>query len=444
MAEIRKVAVIGAGVMGAGIAAHIANAGVPVVLLDIVPQGANDHSTIARGAVAKMLKTNPAPFMHKRNARLIETGNLEDDLGSLADCDWICEAIIENPQIKRDLYKRLNEVRKPGSIVTSNTSTIPLNVLTEGLGEDFAGDFAITHFFNPPRYMRLLEVVKGAKTRDDAFAALKQFGDVKLGKEVVDCKDTPGFIGNRIGCFLMLSGLHKAKAARAEGLSQETIDALISAPVGLPPTGLYGLIDLIGLDVMYLVGRNLATNLPADDTGHAFTSFPEAEQRMFDTRQLGRKSGGGFYRMIKDAEGNRSKEVFDLDTGNWRAESPATLTESQRAAETLMFEDSVEGRFAWDLMGGTLSYAADLVPQISDDVVNIDRAMRWGFAWRKGPFEFLDQLGPRRVIERLQAEGKPLPAMLQVLADAGAESFYLAEGSEYLGLDGAWHATPPE
>jgi len=352
--------------------------------------------------------------------------------------------VVEDVAVKRALFERMEPLRRKGSVISTNTSGIPLREICEGLPESLRRDIAVTHFFNPVKVMRLMELVPSADTTPDVIEAFADFLGNRMGKGVVHAKDTVNFIGNRIGCFLMLSGLHKAKAARAEGLSQETIDALISAPVGLPPTGLYGLIDLIGLDVMYLVGRNLATNLPADDTGHAFTSFPEAEQRMFDTRQLGRKSGGGFYRMIKDAEGNRSKEVFDLDTGNWRAESPATLTESQRAAETLMFEDSVEGRFAWDLMGGTLCYAADLVPQISDDVVNIDRAMRWGFAWRKGPFEFLDQLGPRRVIERLQAEGKPLPAMLQVLADAGAESFYRAEGSEYLGLDGAWHATPPE
>ena len=209
MTEIKKVGVLGAGLMGSGIAAHVANAGLQVVLLDIVPEGAENRNAIAEGAVARMIKQKPAPFMDARNAKLITCGNLEDSLGLLADCDWICEAVLERPDIKHDVYKKIDAVRKPGSIVSSNTSTIPLAVLLKGQSDAFAADFAITHFFNPPRYMRLLEVVGGEKTRPDALESLVEFGDVALGKEVVRCKDTPGFIGNRIGIYWSYTAISK-------------------------------------------------------------------------------------------------------------------------------------------------------------------------------------------------------------------------------------------
>ena len=430
--EINSVAVLGGGTMGAGIAGICAQMGCKVLLLDI------DMPT-AEASLDRIVNGRPPALDDAAKASLITLGTLGDDLEKIADYDWICEAVVEDVATKRALFARLEPLRRPGSVVSTNTSGIPLREICEGLPVSLRRDIGVTHFFNPVKVMRLMELVPGTDTTPDVIDAFARFLGDRMGKGVVHAKDTVNFIGNRIGCFLMLSGLHKAAQARADGLSQETVDALMSKPVGLPPTGLYGLIDLIGLDVMYLVGRNLAANLPDADAGHAFTAFPAMEQQMWGRKQLGRKTGGGFYRMVKDADGNRAKEVFDLDTGDWRAEVPASLTGNQMAAGTLMFEDSVAGRLVWDLMGGTLCYAADLVPQISDDVVNIDRAMRWGFAWQKGPFEFLDDLGPKRVIARLKAEGKPVPIMLQVLETAGAESFYRADGSEYLGRDGAWH-----
>lgn len=430
--EINSVAVLGGGTMGAGIAGICAQMGCRVLLLDI------DMPT-AEASLDRIINGRPPALDDADKASLITLGTLADDLEKIADYDWICEAIVEDVDTKRALFERLEPLRRPGSVVSTNTSGIPLREICEGLPESLRRDIGVTHFFNPVKVMRLMELVPGTDTTPDVIDAFANFLGERMGKGVVHAKDTVNFIGNRIGCFLMLSGLHKAGKARADGLSQEAIDALMSKPVGLPPTGLYGLIDLIGLDVMYLVGLNLATNLPEGDAGLAFTAFPPMEQQMWERKQLGRKTGGGFYRMVKDAEGNRAKEVFDLDSGDWRAEAPVTLADSQMSAGSLMFEDSVEGRFVWDLMGGTLCYAADLVPQISDDVVNIDRAMRWGFAWQKGPFELLDELGPARVIARLKAEGKPVPAMLQVLEQAGADSFYRADGSEHLGRDGAWH-----
>lgn len=435
--EINSVAVLGGGTMGSGIAGICAQMGCEVLLLDV------DMPT-AEKALDKILNGRPPALDDPDKAHLIKLGTLSDDLDKVAGYDWICEAIVEDVETKRDLFLRLEPLRKPGSVISTNTSGIPLKDICEGMPDSLRRDIAVTHFFNPVKIMRLMELIPGADTTPDVMEAFQDFLGRRMGKGVVNAKDTVNFIGNRIGCFWMLSGLHIAGAAMEKGVSQETIDALMSKPVGLPPTGLFGLIDLIGLDIMYLVGINLDTNLPADDVGRAYTSFPAVVQRMYDAGQLGRKTGGGFYRMLKDADGNRSREVYDLGSEAWRADKPAELEDWMQTASTLMFTESPEGRFAWDLMGGTLLYAADLVPQISDDVVNIDRAMRWGFGWRMGPFEFLDSLQPARLVKGLEAQGKPLPVMLQVLKDAGADSFYRNEGAEYLGLDGQWHTTPQE
>ncbi len=259
---IRKAAVIGAGQMGAGIAAQIANAGVPVVLLDIVPDGAADRSTIARQAVQKMLKADPAPFMTNRAARLVTPGNLDDDLALLAECDWIVEAVIERLDVKQDLYRRIEAVRKPGAIVSSNTSTLPLAALTGGLPESFCRDFLVTHFFNPPRYMRLLEIVPGPHTRAEATAAITGFADRQLGKGVVVCKDTPGFIANRIGAFWTQAAIG---SAIDYGLSVEEADAIMGRPFGFPKTGIFGMLDLVGLDLVPYVDAGLTAALAPED-----------------------------------------------------------------------------------------------------------------------------------------------------------------------------------
>jgi 3-hydroxyacyl-CoA dehydrogenase len=264
--QIRKVGVIGAGVMGAGIAAQVANAGWPVVLLDIVPPGANNRSQVAEGAVAKMLKTEPAPFMSTRAAKLVETGNVEDDLGKLADCDWIIEVIVERPEVKQALYHRLEAVRRPGTAISSNTSTIPLAVLTAGMSDGFKRDFMITHFFNPPRYMRLLEVVAGPHSDEATVAAVASFADATLGKSVVHCNDAPGFIANRVGNYWLQAAVVEAVDG---GLMVEEADAVIGRPFGIPRTGVFGLLDLVGLDLMPHVNASLARTLAPDDTQEA-------------------------------------------------------------------------------------------------------------------------------------------------------------------------------
>jgi 3-hydroxyacyl-CoA dehydrogenase len=433
--SISSVAVIGGGTMGAGIAGACAQAGLRVLLLDV-------DRAAAEAALERMLNGRPPAIDDPERAANVTLGTIDGDLALIADYDWICEAVIEDVAVKRALFARLEPLRRDGSVVSTNTSGIPLASITEGLPERLRRDIAVTHFFNPVKIMKLMELIPGEDTTDDALDALAEFCGKTLGKGVVHAKDTVNFIGNRIGCFLLLSGLHKAKGALAAGISMEKIDALMGAPVGLPSTGLYGLFDLIGLDVMKLVGDNLAANLPPGDTGHGYTRFPEAEQAMHDRGQVGRKSGGGFYKMIKHDDGSRTKEIFDLAAGEWREVREAALAEAHSDAAALLFADDAEGRFAWDAMGGALLYAADLVGQIADDIVNIDRAMRWGFAWKKGPFQLLDALGPGRVIARLEADGADLPKMLGVLKAAGADSFYRADGAEYLGLDGNYYSVP--
>jgi 3-hydroxyacyl-CoA dehydrogenase len=252
---IQKAAVIGAGVMGSGIAAQIANTGVPVLLLDVPASNGGDRSALAKGAIQRMLKTEPAPFMHGAAAKLVEPGNTEDDLKRLAEVDWIVEVVVEDLEVKRALFARIEEVRKDGSIVSSNTSTLPLSMLVEGRPERFARDFLITHFFNPPRYMRLLELVAGEKTRPEALSEIENFADRRLGKSCVHCNDTPGFVANRIGNFWLQCAVN---AARDHALTVEEADAVMSRPVGIPKTGVFGLLDLVGIDLIPKVDASLA------------------------------------------------------------------------------------------------------------------------------------------------------------------------------------------
>ncbi len=429
--QIESVAVLGCGTMGSGIAAASAAAGCRVLMLDLSLAAAE------RGLQA----------VDEADRHLATTGTF-DDLALIADYDWICEAIVEDLAAKQQLFAQIEPLRKDGSVVSSNTSGIPLRDIAAGMPNRFQSDVAITHFFNPVRVMRLFELVPGEQTSSEVIEAFATFGADQLGKGIVHAKDTVNFIGNRIGCFFMLSGLHHAKPFLEAGMTQETINAILGKPVGLPPTGLYGLIDLIGLDVMDLVGKNLAINLPANDAGHAFTAFPAAEQRMLERGQLGRKALdlGGFGRVQKLDDGTKLAETFDLVTEQWRGAADVNFEgvspEVLGNPGAVVFEDSEAGRLAWQVFGGTLRYAASLVPEIADDIVNIDNAIRWGFNWMYGPFEFLDHIGPARVMAKIQAEGAELPAMLQVLADSGSPTFYRSNAEakrEYLGCDGSWN-----
>ena len=440
--EIRRAAVIGAGTMGSGIAAHLANAGIPVLLLDIVPAGAADRNMLAAGALTRMRTQQPIPFMSAEAAALVTPGNVEDDLGALCEVDWIIEAVFEDPAVKAPLYATLDAARRPGSIVSSNTSTIPLQALIAGQSDAFAADFAITHFFNPPRYMKLLELVSGPQTRPDVTAALHQVGDERLGKGVVVAKDTPGFIANRIGTFFMYCAMHEALE---HGLSVEEADAICGKPMGLPKTGIFGLTDLVGLDLMPHIMKSFHATLPAGD---AFLSLPTTfapMERLIAAGNTGRKSkGGGFTRLVPDASGTRVKQVVDLQTGEYRAEHEPRLASlaaarGRSALKTLVSFDDRGGHFASSLLAQSLSYAAALVPAIADRISAVDAAMRLGYGWTFGPFELIDQLGAEAFAALLTKHGIAVPPLV-----AQGQPFYRTEAGvlEELLPGGGYSAVP--
>jgi len=436
MTSIRKVAVLGSGVMGGGIAAHIANAGIPVVLLDIVPKGAANRNAIAEQAIARLLKTDPAPFMHPRNARLVTPGNLEDHLPLLADCDWIVEAVLEDLAVKHATYEKIERYRKEGSIVSSNTSTIPLGDLIKAMPERFQRDFCITHFFNPPRYMRLLEIVRGPKTRDDAIAAMDEFCDVVLGKGVVHAKDRPGFIANRVGGMWMQSAIG---ASMDLGLFVEEADAIMGRPFGFPRTGVFALLDLVGIDLMPHVADSMKRTLPADDPYVVNLRDPPLIRKMIAEGYTGRKGKGGFYRLDRSKKPS-VKEAIDLKTGEYH-ESEKPQLESIRAGtrdlRALLGHADRGGEFARRVMAMTLSYAAALVPEIADTIVAVDEAMRLGYAWKWGPFELIDRIGVDAFIAGLEQAKQPIPPLLQ---KAKGKSFYrVTDGVlEYMTVEGGY------
>ena len=434
--KINTIAVLGGGTMGRGIAGLCAQSNKKVLLLDI-------SMDEAEKSLEEIINGHPPAVDEPNKASNITLGTFSNDLAKISECDWVCEAVTEDLNIKRDLFEMLEPFRKEGSVVSTNTSGIPLKEISEGMPNRLSRDIVVTHFFNPVKIMRLMELVPGENTDPEVVKRLADFCSGVLGKGVVHAKDTVNFIGNRIGCFWMLMGLHKANKALDKGISMETIDALMSKPVGLPPTGLYGLIDLIGLDVMDLVGKNLAVNLPAGDLGLSYTDFPANVQTMLKRGQIGRKAGGGFYRMIKLQDGAKAIEAFDLKVGEWRKSGKVVLDDKHSGLDVL-FLDDIEGRFSWEIMSSVLCYAAELVPEISDDIVNIDRAMRWGFAWAKGPFELIDEIGSDRIIDRLLSEERPIPKMLQTLLESGSSKFYVEDGTKYLGINGRYYQTPEE
>ncbi len=433
MNPIQKVTVLGSGTMGSGIAGICANAGCEVLLLDLQESActaALERLSTGRSPVV----TNPALLAS------ITTGSFDQGLDRIVQSDWICEAVIEDVDIKRDLLRRVETVRQDGSILTTNTSGIPLRELYSDMPERLCQDIAVTHFFNPVHIMKLVELVPGARTRPDVLPTLADFLGNTLGKGVVYAKDTVNFIGNRIGCMWMLAGLHIAEdAMKKDGLNIETVDALMSAPIGLPATGLYGLIDLIGLDVMYHVGRNLETNLPENDVGRRFVEFTEKVQALYGRNQLGRKSGGGFYKLLRHDDGSKSMSVFDLIQDEWRPTIHVDLPENEQSLTGLFESDNAHGHFVQRLMTETLCYSASLLPEIADDIVNVDRAMRWGFGWRKGPFELIDELGAQVMADAARHLGQPVPAVIEKLLRAGESTFYRQDSKEYFGLDGRWH-----
>jgi 3-hydroxyacyl-CoA dehydrogenase len=434
---VKKVCVIGAGVMGAGIAAQVANAGIPVLLLDIVPREGDDRDAVAKGAVAKMLKTDPAPFMSKRAAKLVETGNIDDHLGRVAECDWIVEAIVERLEIKQALYAKLEALKRPGTALSSNTSTMPLGNLVEGRSDQFKADFLITHFFNPPRYMRLVEIVRGEHTDVAVAEKVEDFVDRFMGKRIVRAKDTPGFIANRIGTYWLAIAIN---AAMDQGLTVEEADQIGGRPMGVPKTGIFGLVDLVGVDLMPLLSKSLSSTLPAGDPYFATLRPLPLVDKMIAEGFTGRKGKGGFYRFDK---ATRSKLSLDLVTGEYRAEAkPADLPgKTGKDLAALIAEPGKIGTYAWTILGSVLPYAAMLVGEAADDVVAIDDAMKLGYNWKYGPFELIDRMGPGVLAARLADEGRDVPAILKT---AGDRPFYRVENGQrqYLTAAGEYADVP--
>lgn len=441
--SIEKVAVIGSGVMGSGIAAQVANAGLPVVLLDIKLE----DKDLAAEAVQKMLKTDPAPFMHKRNAKLITTGNLDDDLELLADCDWIIEVVLEDPKIKHATYEKLDKHRKKGSIVSSNTSSIPLKNLVEGQSDAFAEDFLITHFFNPPRYMRLLELVVGEKTRADAVETVREFCDINLGKGVVQCHDTPGFIANRLGVFWLTAGINEAIE---QNISIEIADAVMSKPVGIPKTGVFGLVDLVGIDLMPKLAESLLSTLPETDEYRKIFKDYKFVHDMIEAGYTGRKGKGGFFRLNPDApKGKKEKQALAISADSFSedqyqksekkaAGALASVKAGRAGLQAVVTTDDEGGRYAWAVLSKTLSYAASLVGEIADTIHDIDEGMKLGYNWKFGPFEMIDKLGPKWFADKLAEEGLEVPDFLSKVGDS---TFYKVEDGAllYFGTDGKYH-----
>jgi len=414
--SIQKVAVIGAGTMGAGIAGQAANAGCDVLLLDLPSDGA-DVNAFAQKGLDRI--SNPADLgiISAEAGARISVGNIRDDFDKLAECDWIAEAILERLDLKKDLYKKLDGVCKDTAIITSNTSTIPIKLLVEDMPLAFRKRFAITHFFNPVRFMPLLELVAGEDTDAGIMAQLHNFCDERLGKGVVPCLDTPGFLGNRVGCYAIQAALHTAKDM---GISPQEADAIFGRPMGIPKTGVFGLYDLIGIDLMSDVASSLVSILQPDDKFHDVgTKLPLMEQ-MIANGQRGRKTGAGFYR-VKDGE----KQVIDLETGEYAAVQNLNIPVANKAEKEglihILHDKSKYGDYAWAVMSNVLSYAASLVPEVGDNPVGVDDAMKMGYNWIKGPFELIDEIGVDYLINRLETEQRLVP---EYLRQAAGSTFY--------------------
>ncbi|HXT77598.1 MAG TPA: 3-hydroxyacyl-CoA dehydrogenase NAD-binding domain-containing protein [Candidatus Eisenbacteria bacterium] len=439
--RIDKVAVLGAGTMGSRIAAHLANAGVSCVLLDMVlPDATQDASAAVRNKIVSAgleaaRKAKPAAFFTARLAERVAIGNFEDDLGRCAEADWIIEVVAENLEIKRKLLGRVAEVRKPGSIVTTNTSGLPVRLIAEGMSEEFQRHWAGTHFFNPPRYLKLVELIPGRKTIPEVIAALSEFCDRRLGKGVVVAKDTPNFIANRIGTFSMLNAL---RLMGTLGMTIEEVDACTGPIIGQPKSATFRTADIVGLDVLVHVVKNIYDSVPYDESREMYR-VPALVEEMARRNWLGDKTGQGFYKRVKGGEAEKEILTLDVNTMEYRARQKARFgsLEAAKGIEDLgerlraLIGPVLEGekgdkaqQFLWDALSETCLYTARRVPEISDSIAEVDRAMRWGFGWELGPFEVIDAIGVKAFAARVQREGRSLPPVIEKVLASGRTGFY--------------------
>ncbi|TSB45980.1 3-hydroxyacyl-CoA dehydrogenase/enoyl-CoA hydratase family protein [Alkalicoccobacillus porphyridii] len=462
---IQRAAVIGSGVMGASIAAHLSNAGIPTLLLDLVPKELTEkekergldvtdvsvRNRLATTAIEKLKKVNPAPFYDNKTAALITPGNIEDDLARIKEVDWVIEVVVENLAIKQSLYQQIERVWEPGTIVSSNTSGISINEMVSECGEEFKSHFLGTHFFNPPRYMKLLEVIPGEHTEPSVITTMQQFCEKQLGKKVVIAKDTPNFIANRIGTHGMLITLAEMLD---KGYTIEEVDAVTGPAMGRPRSATFRTLDLVGIDTFYFVSNNMYEKL-SDPAEKKLFKVPQLLEDVVANGWIGEKAGQGFYKKEKTSKG---KQILSLNLSTYEYEEQskpkgASLDASKAAKgaanklKALMNGKDQYAEMAWNILKHTLIYSAEKVGEIADTIVEIDEAMKWGFNWELGPFETWDAIGLKSSVDRMEQEGLQIPAWVTEWIENGNESFYNKEqGSVFYYSDGAFNQLeqPPE
>jgi len=452
MRRIKKAAVLGSGVMGSGIAAHFANIGLEVLMLDIVPRDLPDdkkddraaRNSIADGALQKTVKGRPAPFYKKSFASRITTGNFEDDMAKIADCDWVIEVVVENLDIKKKVFEQVEKHRKAGSLITSNTSSIPINLMAEGRSEDFKKNFCGTHFFNPVRYMRLFEVIPTPDTSEEVVDFLMDYGDVYLGKQTVLCKDTPAFIANRIGVY---SGIKLMELTEKHDLRIEEVDALTGPAIARPKTGTFRLNDLVGLDTNDKVSRFVKSSTPNDEYLSRLGDMnPNYIDFLLENNYLGNKTGQGFYKKTneKDEKGRKVILALNLKTLEYEPSQRPNIPSIKAAKQidspphrvrAMLDAEDKGGTFLREYFAGLFAYSANRIPEISDDIFSIDDAMRTGYAWEMGPFEYWDALGLQKGIDLAKEYGESMADWIEEMASAGHETFYKNEGGKRLCYD---------
>ncbi|MCG7336050.1 3-hydroxyacyl-CoA dehydrogenase/enoyl-CoA hydratase family protein [Sporosarcina sp. ACRSM] len=454
--QIKKAAVLGSGVMGSGIAAHLADIGIPVLLLDIVPEKLTDEEAakgltlesvqvrnkMATGALQKLLKQKPAPLTCKNNLKLIEAGNFEDDLEKLKEVDWIIEVIIENLDAKKVLYEKIDAVRNPGTIISSNTSGISIEAMAEGRSEDFQKHFLGTHFFNPPRYLKLLEVIPASTTALEVVEFMKKFGEDRLGKGVVIAKDTPNFIANRIGTYGLLVTLREMTK---RGYSIGEVDSVTGTLIGRPKSATFRTLDVVGLDTFMHVAKNVYDQTEGEEQ-QVFVP-PAFMQKMVENGWIGAKAKQGFYVKKGKEILELNPETFDYEPAKKLQTPSIEMAKQQKGlsnkVKTLVYAEDRTGELLWHILSPTLRYSAQLNGEIADDIVAIDRAMKWGFGWQQGPFEIWDAIGVAQSVEKMKKEGAAIPLFVQQLLGKGYETFYKEEDGELYFFDGEAYKKAP-
>lgn len=449
--RINKVAVIGSGIMGSGIACHFANIGAEVLLLDIIPRELTEkeqakgltledkavRNRLVNDSLTHAIKSNPAPLYHTDFAKRIATGNMEDDIAKVSEVDWIIEVVVERLDIKKIVFDKLEKYRTPGTLITSNTSGIPIRFMSEGRSEDFKKHFCGTHFFNPPRYLDLFEIIPGPETAPEVLDFLDAYGEKFLGKTTVVAKDTPAFIGNRVGIFSIMSLFHTVKDM---GMTVEEVDKLTGPVIGRPKSATFRTVDVVGLDTLVHVANGIAENCP-DDERHDLFKLPDFVQTLMDNKWLGSKSGQGFYKKVKKEDGSSEILTLDLDTMDYRAAKRAsfatleltkTIDHVADRFKVLVAGKDKAGEFYRKNFAALFAYVQNRIPEITDDLYKIDDAMRAGFGWEQGPFEIWDALGVKKGITLMEAEGLVVADWVKDMAEAGHNSFYkVKEGATW-------------